>query len=180
MILKTVLQNLHITKAITKSSIIRMAGSEAPKFDPIMAKAYNVMSENHRHERGPWPIMTKEVVARVQALESPSILDLATGPGEPAKSLAMALPHASVVATDVSEDMIEAASKSTKDIANMKCVLADAQDLSVFDSESMDVVTCCYGFMFPTDKPAALKEALRVLKPGGTLIATTWDRVDKF
>ena len=37
------------------------------------------------------------------------------------------------------------------------------------------VVTCCYGYMFPTEKETALAETLRVLKPGGTLVATTWD-----
>ena len=40
---------------------------------------------------------------------------------------------------------------------------------------SYDVVTCCYGYMFPTEKETALAETLRVLKPGGTLVATTWD-----
>ena len=29
--------------------------------------------------------------------------------------------------------------------------------------------------MFPTEKETALAETLRVLKPGGTLVATTWD-----
>ena len=29
--------------------------------------------------------------------------------------------------------------------------------------------------MFPEDKAQSLKETLRVLKPGGALVATTWD-----
>lgn len=32
--------------------------------------------------------------------------------------------------------------------------------------------------MFPEDKALALTETLRILKPGGLLVATTWDRVD--
>ncbi len=152
--------------------------SDAPKFDELMAKAYTQISENHRHELGPWGIMTHHVVSHVKDLESPSILDLATGPGEPAKSIAMALPHAAVFATDVSEDMIAAATEKLGHLENAKCILADAQDLSVFDSESMDVVTCCYGYMFPSDKAASLSETHRVLKPGGILVATTWDHLD--
>jgi SAM-dependent methyltransferase len=33
-------------------------------------------------------------------------------------------------------------------------------------------------YMFPTDKAMALRETYRVLKPGGVLVATTWDNVD--
>ena len=39
-------------------------------------------------------------------------------------------------------------------------------------------MTCCYGFMFPEDKPRALGEAHRVLRAGGALVTTTWDNVD--
>lgn len=60
----------------------------------------------------------------------------------------------------------------------MTPLLANAEDLSTIDDNSMDIVTCCYGYMFPADKDKALEETFRVLKPGGTLIATTWDKVD--
>lgn len=166
--------------ALFPSTSVRfmMSKSEAPKFDPIMAEAYNKMSENHRHERGPWALMTNHVISCTSGVANPKILDLATGPGEPAKSLAQALPHATVIASDVSEEMIKAATASTEELNNVQCLLADAQDLSSLDSNSIDAITCCYGFMFPTDKAAALAETHRVLKPGGTVVATTWDRVD--
>ena len=47
-----------------------------------------------------------------------------------------------------------------------------------FEDASVDVLTCCYGFMFPADKALALRECFRVLRPGGTLIATTWDKTN--
>ena len=52
--------------------------------------------------------------------------------------------------------------------------MADLQDLSAWGNDSVDAVTCCYGFMFPDDKVKAMSEARRVLKPGGMLIATYW------
>jgi SAM-dependent methyltransferase len=104
------------------------------------------------------------------------ILDVATGPGEPAATIAEALPEVSVVATDVSPDMVQKAQTLVEDksLTNLVVELADAEDLSQFDSESFDAVTCCYGYMFPEDKAKALEETRRVLKPGGMLVATIW------
>lgn len=149
--------------------------SEAPKFDEAMAKAYKRIAENHRHARGPWGLMRDAVVAHCGA--SPSVLDIASGPGEPAITIAKALPGARVVASDVSEDMVASAAAATAAAPNVESVLADAQDLAYGDA-TFDAVTCCYGYMFPTDKALALAETRRVLVPGGVLVATTWDRVD--
>lgn len=59
------------------------SSSDAPKFDELMAKAYNKLAESHRHGRGPWSMMTNEVVSKTVEVAAPTILDLATGPGEP-------------------------------------------------------------------------------------------------
>ena len=71
--------------------------------------------------------------------------------------------------------MVAAATNATSHLSNVKVQLADAQNLEGMSDASFDVVTCCYGYMFPTEKETALAETLRVLKPGGTLVATTWD-----
>jgi SAM-dependent methyltransferase len=108
--------------------------------------------ENHRHPNGPWPLM----LAKVQSLNLPSgakVLDLASGPGEPAITLAKALPEFSVTSTDISEDMVATALNKGTDLSNFLAVVADSQDLSAFESNSVDVCTCCYGFMFPQVLP---------------------------
>ena len=52
-----------------------------------MAKAYNVMAENHRHSNGPWKLMTNyAIAASTRVSGNPTILDIATGPGQPAIS----------------------------------------------------------------------------------------------
>lgn len=129
-----------------------------------MVEAYKIVAENHRHDKGPWTLMTKHCVSATSGIRAPRILDIATGPGEPAKSIAVALPHSTVIASDVSEDMVNAAKNNMSDLANVECIEADSQDLSQLESNSIDVVTCCSGYMFPTDKAAALGETLRVMK----------------
>jgi len=140
-----------------------------------MAKAYNIVAENHRHADGPWTRMRDKVIEAVDGRDGCTILDLASGPGEPAATIAEALPDAVVLATDVAEPMVAAATNATSHLSNVKVQLADAQNLEGMSDASFDVVTCCYGYMFPTEKETALAETLRVLKPGGTLVATTWD-----
>lgn len=105
------------------------------------------------------------------------VLDLATGRGEPGETIARQFPRAFVVATDISPDQIALAQETTATLPHMTAQVADMQDLHQFEDNSFDIVTCCYGFTFPANIPKAISESYRVLKPGGQLIATTWNRV---
>ena len=102
------------------------------------------------------------------------VVDIASGPGEPAATIANAMPHTTVFSTDFSPDMHKVAAAKAINIPNLKAMVADAQDLSAFASNSVDCVTCCYGYMFPEDPVKCLSEAYRILKPGGSLINTHW------
>jgi SAM-dependent methyltransferase len=53
----------------------------------------------------------------------------------------------------------------------------DAQRLP-FSDNSIDLVVCCFGYMFVPDKPKAFAEVYRVLKPGGLFLFTTWDKLE--
>ena len=144
-----------------------LSSQQKPLFDADIAAAYSKMAEKHKHHNGPWSLMV-DVVAKQVGSNNVTVLDLATGPGQPAATIATRITNAKVVATDSSEDMIEIAKNTHKNLTNMTAQLADAQDLSAFADNSIDVVTCCYGYMFPEDKEKALKETLRVLKPNGS------------
>lgn len=113
------------------------------------------------------------IVAAVPAT-STSILDLASGPGEPARSLGLAFPDAKVVATDLEPAMVQKQATYI-DLPNVESMLVDANDLSRFADRSFDAVTMCYGIMF-VDRPRALAEIRRVLRPGGVLACTYWRR----
>lgn len=156
----------------------RAMSGNTDRFDAIVTEAYNRIAENHRHPDGPWGLMTEEVMSVSGADGSPTVLDIASGPGEPALTIARAMPGATVICTDLAEEMVKAATANAAGVPNVTNELLDVEDMSTHADGSIDVVTCCYGFMFPEDKARALSETLRVLKPGGTLIATTWDSVD--
>ncbi|KAK9812613.1 hypothetical protein WJX72_000580 [[Myrmecia] bisecta] len=109
-----------------------------------------------------------------------TILDVATGPGEPAFSLAKALPGSLVTATDFAPGMVAEAETRAKEQGlegKLRFAVADGEDLCDFATGSMDVVTCnCAVFMMP-HHDRALAEFHRVLKPGGLLVATAWSTV---
>ena len=57
------------------------------------------------------------------------------------------------------------------DLIEWRC--ADALQLPFSDCE-FDLVVCQFGWMFMPDKLAAIREARRVLRPGGHLIFSVW------
>lgn len=153
-------------------------GKSEQLFDAETAAVYSKIANQHFHEDGPWPIMKDKVVQMAAGGKALSIMDLATGPGQPGISIAEALPGSKIVLSDINEDMIEKSRKASEHLSNVDCCLADMIDLSAFPDESFDIVVCCYGFMFPEDKARSLSETHRILKKGGAMIATTWDNVD--
>jgi SAM-dependent methyltransferase len=58
--------------------------------------------------------------------------------------------------------------------APIEWIEAPAAPLPLPDA-SVDVVTCQQGLQFFPDKPAALAEMSRVLRPGGTVALAVWD-----
>lgn len=116
------------------------------------------------------------LLARAAPRAGMRVLDVACGDGEPALSIARVVrPTGRVVGIDLSERMIGVACERAKDaqLSNVDFQVMDAEELT-FPDASFDLVTCRFGLQIVTDPDAAIRESLRVLKPGGRIVATVW------
>src|SRR5712692_5367944 len=104
------------------------------------------------------------------------VLDLATGTGEPAITLAAKVgPKGHVTALDLSPELLEIADQRARErgLTNFSTRQADAHNLP-FPDRSFDLATSRFGVMFFADCGKALRELRRVLKPGARACFVVW------
>ena len=120
-----------------------------------------------------------EDLAERVALPSPgAVLEIAAGTGVLTRALAPRLmPDARYVVTDLNQPMLDFAASRQAPDSRITWRQADAMALP-FANASFDVVCCQFGAMFFPDRPAAYREARRVLKAGGHFVFSTWDRIE--
>jgi SAM-dependent methyltransferase len=97
-----------------------------------------------------------------------AVVDLASGAGEPAISIALAVgPQGRVVATDFAASMLAGARRRAARLAlaHLSFAVVDMVALP-YEAGIFDALTCRFGIMFPSDSVAVLGEARRVLRPG--------------
>lgn len=139
------------------SGVRAMFASIAPSYDRL-----NGLMSLGRHQS--WRVSAIRA-ARFQAGES--LLDICCGTGDFLIAADSAVSdHGSLTGIDFCQPMIEIASGKTPARLN----IADACNLP-FQDCSFDVVTVGWGLRNVPDLKLALREALRVLKPGGRLVS---------
>ena len=120
--------------------------------------------------------LTELIIRAAGIAPGMAVLDLASGSGEPALALARAVgPQGRVIATDISAGMVDfiAEQAAARGLTNVVARIADATALPFADS-SFDALTCRHGIQHIPDAPGALREAMRVLRPGGRAAFLVW------
>ncbi|RJG09128.1 methyltransferase domain-containing protein [Pseudomonas cavernicola] len=103
------------------------------------------------------------------------VLDVACGTGVLACAAAEIVgPGGAVVGLDPNEEMLAVARRKS---ARVEWQVGRAEALP-FPDESFDAVVSQFGFMFFEDRRAALREMLRVLRPGGRLAVAVCDALE--
>jgi len=118
-----------------------------------------------------------EVAKRIDPSQVSIALEIAAGTGRVTRHIRERIAaSAKLIASDISEEMLAEARKKLSHLA-IDWQNIDAQQLP-FRDNSIDLVVCCFGYMFVPDKPKAFAEAYRVLRPGGVFLFTTWDKLE--
>jgi SAM-dependent methyltransferase len=107
-----------------------------------------------------------------------TVLDVGCGAGATTFRAATAVPGGTVVAVDVSAELVEAASsaarsRATSDAAPIEWIVADAQRADLGDRR-FDAVISRFGVMFFDDPVEAFANLRRSTRAGGRLAVATW------
>ena len=121
----------------------------------------------------------QDMAARLRIGSTARALEIACGTGIVTRAVVRVLPGgASLVATDLNQAMVDEARTHVGAEPRVTFQVADAQSLP-FDDRAFGTVFCQFGVMFFPDKPLAMREARRVLQPGGRFVFNVWSTLDE-
>lgn len=104
------------------------------------------------------------------------VLDVACGTGVLAREAQRRItPGGSVVGLDINAGMLAVARRKEPAVDWRE---GRAESLP-FEDGAFDAVVSQFGLMFFEDKPGALREMTRVVKPGGRLAVAVWDALER-
>jgi ubiquinone/menaquinone biosynthesis C-methylase UbiE len=133
--------------------IRRIFDKQAPKYDKSMSRFEKLLFAGNRE----W------VCERAQG----EVLELAAGT---ARNLPFYSPDVRLTGIELSPEMAELGRRRAADLGReIEMTVGDAEALP-YPDESFDTVVCTYGLCTIPDDAAAVREAKRVLRPGGRIL----------
>ena len=155
---------------MSRASLDKDPRDVAAMFDDVASK-YDVT--NDVLSLGQDRLWRRAVVAACEAVPGQVVLDIAAGTGTSSEPFAYS--GVDVVPADFSLGMLRVGHQRRSDLG---FTAADAMHLP-FADESFDVVTMSFGLRNVADPDAALREFLRVTKPGGRLVICEFLRLPR-
>jgi len=122
----------------------------------------------------------EDLAKRIAAtIRKGDLLEIACGTGVLTRRLDATLPRdVRITASDLNEGMLACAQAEAGPSSRVQWRPADAMALP-FPDRTFDAIVSQFGLMFVPDKVAAFREARRVLREGGSLTFSVWDRIEE-
>lgn len=114
---------------------------------------------------------TRETLARVTIGPADRVLDVGCGTGVLLQKLHLGQPRTSLAGVDAVPEMLEVAHRRLPPSVDLRVASADRLP---FADGSFDAVVSCNVFHYLREPVTALREMLRVLRPGGAFVLTDW------
>ena len=140
--------------------------------DPTNLHARVALHAKHTVAEQPW---FDWVAAQLDWPQGCDLLEVGCGSGLLWANIASILPELHLTLTDISEGMLDAARQAVAPFEHLDLVdtrTCDAQELP-FDDDSFDVVVANHMLYHVPDRPRAIAELARVLRPDGVLMTAT-------
>ncbi|UUY05408.1 class I SAM-dependent methyltransferase [Svornostia abyssi] len=117
---------------------------------------------------------TRALVRAAGVSAGAAVLEVAAGPGGAGLAAADIVgASGSVLLSDDAPEMVAAATRRAAGRPNVTTAVFDQTNIEAPDG-SFDAVISRHGLMFADDTAATVREAVRVLRPGGGYAAMTW------
>ncbi len=124
------------------------------------------------------------IASTLDARDEARILDVGSGTGSLAIAALQSWPRHRVTGVDPAGGMLEVARRTADEqlsrhaARRFRAEVAAAEQLP-FEDASFDLAVSSFVLQLVEDRPAALREVRRVLRPGGTFAWVAWERTDR-
>jgi ubiquinone/menaquinone biosynthesis C-methylase UbiE len=116
-----------------------------------------------------------EMISLEKADSTFKLLDIGCGTGKLVLRLHQKFPMATLSGVDISPGMIKVAASKVPNKRNLSFQVGNASSGLPYPERHFDYVTCCHSFHHYPDQEAAVKEFVRLLKPGGKMLFVDGD-----